>query len=71
MSTTSTSERTVTFPIPFSSSSSYTIVKNYQSDDDTGTQDREVSFYSMTATNAKTYSPQGDTNQFSWLAIGY
>ena len=71
MNTTSTSECTVTFPIPFSSASSYTIVKNYQSDAGTDAQDREVSFYSMTTTSAKTYSPQGDTNQFSWLAIGY
>jgi hypothetical protein len=71
MNTTSTSECTVTFPIPFSSASSYTIVKNYQSDDSSNASDREVSFYSMTSTTAKTYSPREDTNQFSWLAIGY
>lgn len=71
MNTTSNPERTVTFPIPFSSASSYTIVKNYQSDSDGETFDREMSFYSMTTTSAKTYSPQQDTNQFSWIAIGY
>ena len=62
---------TITFPTAFSSSTSYTIIKNYQSSHDTEARDREVSFYSQTATKATTWSSKADTNGFSWLAIGY
>ena len=69
--TTSTSQHTISFSTPFSSATSYTIVKNYQSNKSTNCQDREVSFYNMTTTGATSYSPSGDTSQISWLAIGY
>lgn len=68
---TSNNETTVTFPKAFSSSTSYTIVKNYQSNTQSEAADREISFYSMTATSAKTFAASSDTNSFSWLAIGY
>ena len=71
VSTTSTSEHTISFSTPFSSATSYTIVKNYQSNHSTDARDCEVSFYNMTATGATTSSPIGDTSQISWLAIGY
>lgn len=66
-----TDEHTISFSTPFSSATSYTIVKNYQSNHSTDALDKEVSFYNMTATGATTYSPKGDTSQISWLAIGY
>ena len=66
-----TDEHTISFSTPFSSATSYTIVKNYQSNHSTDALDKEVSFYNMTATGATTYSPTGDTSQISWLAIGY
>lgn len=68
---TSNQESTVTFPVAFSSSTSYTIVKNYQSNATTSAADREISFYSMTSTTAKTFTASDDTSSFSWLAIGY
>lgn len=66
----SDTETTVTFPKSFKSSTSYTIVKNYQSNKTTQAADREVSFYSLTSTTAKTYTASADTSSFSWVAIG-
>lgn len=62
---------TVTFPVPFTNSSSYTIVKNYSSSASTNMSDREGSFYDRTATTAVTYNASVDNTDFQWLAIGY
>lgn len=68
---TSTGTTTITYPQPFASASSYTVVKNYQSSKSTEFNDREGSFWDMTATGATTYVYTSDAAEFSWLAIGY
>ena len=67
----SNQETTVTFSTAFTSGNSYTIVKNYQSQETSTAADREMSFYDFTTTTAKTYTSYADTSEFSWLAIGY
>ena len=65
-------DMTITFPTPFSSDTSYSIVKNYGSYR-AGTElaDREASFFYLTATTATTFNVRQDTARIQWMAIGY
>ena len=61
----------LTFPIAFSSATSYSIVKTYNSSGSDDIMCKEVSFYNFTATGATTYNIIANSNSFQWIAIGY
>ena len=64
----SSATRTVTFPLAFTASNSYVILKQFGSNDSGGTAAWWVGFWSCTATKAVTRT-SGDSDR--WFAIGW